>query len=68
MQGLPKASSIGEVSMNFADYVEATKPSSVALPIRISHCDAVLHVSICSLSDYFCFLKKTKLWSRCEVT
>lgn len=55
MQGLPKASSIGEVSMNFADYVEATKPSSVALPIRISHCDAVLHVSICSLtlSDFF---------------
>ncbi|KAG5070205.1 hypothetical protein AAZX31_01G203400 [Glycine max] len=49
--GLPKASSIGEVSMNFADYVEATKPSSVALPIRISHCDAVLHVSIQRLQE-----------------
>ncbi|KAL2348056.1 hypothetical protein Fmac_002056 [Flemingia macrophylla] len=44
--GLPKASSIGEVSINFADYVEATKLSSISLPIRISHCDAVLHVSI----------------------
>ncbi|KAK7406151.1 hypothetical protein VNO78_07771 [Psophocarpus tetragonolobus] len=49
--GLPKASSIGEVSINFADYVEATKPSSVSLPIRISHCDAVLHVSIQRLSE-----------------
>ncbi|KAG2394657.1 uncharacterized protein HKW66_Vig0079680 [Vigna angularis] len=42
--GLPKASPIGEVSINFADYVETTKPSSVSLPIRISHCDVVLHV------------------------
>ncbi|TKY70930.1 myosin heavy chain [Spatholobus suberectus] len=49
--GLPKASSIGEVSINFADYVEATKPSSVSLPIRISHCDAVLHVSIQRLQE-----------------
>ncbi|XP_027360036.1 intracellular protein transport protein USO1-like [Abrus precatorius] len=49
--GLPKASSIGEVSLNFADYVEATKPSSVSLPIRISHCDAVLHVSIQRLQE-----------------
>ncbi|KAL5098876.1 hypothetical protein RYX36_003203 [Vicia faba] len=44
--GLSKASAIGEVSMNFADYVDATKPSSVSLPIRIPHCDAVLHVSV----------------------
>jgi len=49
LQGLPKASSIGEVSVNFADYVETTKPCSVSLPVRISHCDAVLHVSIRSL-------------------
>ncbi|RDX62161.1 hypothetical protein CR513_59536, partial [Mucuna pruriens] len=49
--GLPKASSIGEVSINFADYVDATKPSSVSLPIRISHCDAVLHVSIQRLQE-----------------
>lgn len=57
MQGLSKASAIGEVSMNFADYVDATKPSSVSLPIRIPQCDAVLHVSICCL--FFLF--------RCEV-
>ncbi|CAJ1927956.1 unnamed protein product [Sphenostylis stenocarpa] len=49
--GLPKASSIGEVSINFADYVEATKPSSVSLPIRIFHCDAVLHVSLQRLQE-----------------
>ncbi|XP_014521385.1 myosin-11 isoform X2 [Vigna radiata var. radiata] len=49
--GLPKASSIGEVSINFADYVETTKPSSVSLPIRISNCDAVLHVSIQRLQE-----------------
>ncbi|XP_061337273.1 intracellular protein transport protein USO1-like [Gastrolobium bilobum] len=44
--GLSKASSIGEVSINFADYVEATKPSAVSLPFKNSHCDAVLHISI----------------------
>lgn len=49
LQGLSKASYIGEVSINFSDYVDATKPSHVSLPIRTSHCDAVLHVSICSL-------------------
>lgn len=50
MQGLSKAGSIGEVSINFADYVDTTKPSSVSLPIRISHSDAVLHVSnFCAL-------------------
>nr|KYP67270.1 hypothetical protein KK1_013594 [Cajanus cajan] len=49
--GLPKASSIGEVSVNLADYVEATKPSSFSLPIRISHCDSVLHVSIQRLQE-----------------
>ncbi|XP_027914232.1 myosin-10 isoform X1 [Vigna unguiculata] len=49
--GLPKASSIGEVSVNFADYVETTKPCSVSLPVRISHCDAVLHVSIQRLQE-----------------
>ncbi|CAL0313377.1 unnamed protein product [Lupinus luteus] len=44
--GLSKASSIGIVSIDFAEYVEATKPSSISLPIMNSHCDAVLHVSI----------------------
>ncbi|CAL5187542.1 unnamed protein product [Lathyrus oleraceus] len=49
--GLSKASAIGEVSMNFADYVDATKPSSVSLPIRIPQCDAVLHVSVQRLQE-----------------
>ncbi|PNY11811.1 hypothetical protein L195_g008426 [Trifolium pratense] len=49
--GLSKASAVGEVSINFADYVDSTKPSSVSLPVRNSHCDAVLHVSIQRLQD-----------------
>ncbi|KAI9117988.1 hypothetical protein K1719_011130 [Acacia pycnantha] len=44
--GLKKVISIGEVSINFADYAEATKPSTVSLQIKNSQCDAVLHVSI----------------------
>ncbi|XP_019434204.1 PREDICTED: myosin-11-like isoform X2 [Lupinus angustifolius] len=44
--GLSKASNIGDVSIDIAKYVEATKPSSVSLPIKNSHCDVVLHVSI----------------------
>ncbi|WJX60311.1 hypothetical protein P8452_45535 [Trifolium repens] len=49
--GLSKASAVGEVSINFADYVDSTKPSSVSLPVRNSRCDAVLHVSIQRLQD-----------------
>ncbi|XP_057449960.1 intracellular protein transport protein USO1 [Lotus japonicus] len=50
--GLSKNSCIGEVSVNFADYVDATKPLSLSLPIRNSHCDAaVLHVLIQRLQD-----------------
>ncbi|KAE9597746.1 hypothetical protein Lal_00041479 [Lupinus albus] len=44
--GLSTSSSIGIASIDFAEYVEATKPSSISLPIKNSHCDAVLHVSI----------------------
>ncbi|KAL1364448.1 hypothetical protein HN51_012639 [Arachis hypogaea] len=49
--GLSKASTIGEVSIDFADYAEATKPSSVSLPFKNSRCDAVLHVSIQRLQE-----------------
>ncbi|KHN23660.1 hypothetical protein glysoja_039111 [Glycine soja] len=49
--GLSKASSFGEVSVDFAEYAEATKPSTVSLPIKNSHCDAVLHVSIQRLQE-----------------
>ncbi|OIV93531.1 hypothetical protein TanjilG_28688 [Lupinus angustifolius] len=44
--GLSKASFNGVVSIDFAEYVEATKPSSIFLPIKNSQCDVVLHVSI----------------------
>lgn len=49
--GLSKASIFGEVSIDFADYAEATKISSVSLPIKNSHSDAVLHVSIQRLQE-----------------
>ncbi|KAK7399227.1 hypothetical protein VNO78_10406 [Psophocarpus tetragonolobus] len=49
--GLSKASSFGEVSVDFADFAEATKPSTVSLPIKNSQCDAVLHVSIQRLQE-----------------
>ncbi|KAL5174234.1 hypothetical protein HKD37_08G020730 [Glycine soja] len=49
--GLSKASSFGEVSVDFAEYADATKPSTVSLPIKNSHCDAVLHVSIQRLQE-----------------
>ncbi|XP_057415984.1 uncharacterized protein LOC130710662 [Lotus japonicus] len=49
--GLSKGSSFGEVSVDFASYADATKLSSVSLPIKNSHSDAVLHVSIQRLQD-----------------
>ncbi|KAJ1411830.1 NT-type C2 domain [Sesbania bispinosa] len=49
--GLSKASSFGEVSIDFSDYAEATKLSSVSLPIKNSHSEAVLHVSIQRLQE-----------------
>ncbi|KAI5383759.1 intracellular protein transport protein USO1 [Lathyrus oleraceus] len=49
--GLSKASTFGDVSVDFADYAEAAKISSVSLPIKNSHSDAVLHVSIQRLQE-----------------
>ncbi|KAL2342773.1 hypothetical protein Fmac_004058 [Flemingia macrophylla] len=49
--GLSKATSFGEVSIDFAEYAETTKPSTVSLPIKNSHCDAVLHVSVQRLQE-----------------
>ncbi|KAI4315396.1 hypothetical protein L6164_028211 [Bauhinia variegata] len=49
--GLPKGGFNGEVSVNFADYADAKKPSAVSLPIKNSHCDAVLHVLIHRLQE-----------------
>ncbi|CBI34693.3 unnamed protein product, partial [Vitis vinifera] len=45
-KGSSKAGLVGEVSIDFADYAEATKPSSVSLPLKNSNSGAVLHVSI----------------------
>lgn len=43
VQGSSKASVLGEVSVDFAEYSEATKATSVSLPLKNS--SAVLHVS-----------------------
>ena len=46
MKGRAKSKVFGEVSINLADYADATKSSSVSLPLKNSNSDAVLHVSI----------------------
>ncbi|KAG7016958.1 hypothetical protein SDJN02_22069 [Cucurbita argyrosperma subsp. argyrosperma] len=51
--GRAKSRVLGEVSINLADYADATKSSSVSLPLKNSNSDVVLHVSIsnCSLPE-----------------
>lgn len=44
--GLSNAGFVGEASIDFADYAEATKTSTVSLPLKYSRSKAVLHVSI----------------------
>ncbi|XP_043716586.1 ELKS/Rab6-interacting/CAST family member 1-like [Telopea speciosissima] len=44
--GSSKAGLLGEVSLDFAEYAEAIKPSSVSLPLKTSNTGAVLHVTI----------------------
>ncbi|KAF8379478.1 hypothetical protein HHK36_028913 [Tetracentron sinense] len=44
--GSSKAGLIGEVTIDFSDYAEAIKPSSVSLPLKTSNSGAVLHVTI----------------------
>ncbi|XP_022958052.1 myosin-11-like isoform X1 [Cucurbita moschata] len=44
--GRAKSKVFGEVSINLADYADATKPSSISLPLKNSTSDAVLHVLI----------------------
>lgn len=50
MQGSSKPGTIGEISIDFADYAEATKPLSISLPLKNSDSNAVLHVSTLLLS------------------
>ncbi|KAJ9706548.1 hypothetical protein PVL29_001831 [Vitis rotundifolia] len=54
-KGASKAGLVGEVSIDFADYAEATKPSSVSLPLKNSNSGAVLHVSVPFLSLIYVF-------------
>ncbi|KAI3707025.1 hypothetical protein L6452_25186 [Arctium lappa] len=44
--GSSKSSCVGEVSIDFASFAEATKSSSLSLPLRNGNCAAFLHVSI----------------------
>jgi hypothetical protein len=65
--GLSKASIFGEVSIDFADYAEATKISLVSLPIKNSHSDALLHVSVWSIqfSVFFFFTTLISIFLIC---
>ncbi|KAI6702139.1 hypothetical protein NL676_011275 [Syzygium grande] len=49
--GAAKSGFVGEASVDFADYAEATKASSVSLPIKNSSIGAILHVSIQRLQE-----------------
>ncbi|KAK4803300.1 hypothetical protein SAY86_001503 [Trapa natans] len=50
--GLGRSSSVvGEVSVDLADYVEATKASSISIPLKNSTASAVLHVLIQRVED-----------------
>ncbi|KAL3818081.1 hypothetical protein ACJIZ3_003986 [Penstemon smallii] len=49
--GSSKAGVIGEASIDFSSYAEATKISLVSLPLKNSKTEAVLHVSIQRIHD-----------------
>lgn len=44
-QGSSKSGFLGEILVNLADYVEATTPFTISLPIKSSNAGAILHVS-----------------------
>eukprot|EP00268_Persea_americana_P034766 TRINITY_DN34381_c2_g2_i9.p1 TRINITY_DN34381_c2_g2~~TRINITY_DN34381_c2_g2_i9.p1 ORF type:complete len:957 (-),score=237.24 TRINITY_DN34381_c2_g2_i9:468-3338(-) len=44
--GLSKASFVGQVAVDFANYAEATEASSVSLPLKTSNFSIVLHITI----------------------
>lgn len=49
--GSSKAGFVGEASIDFSSYADATKVSLVSLPLRNSKSEAVLHVSIQRIQD-----------------
>ncbi|XP_019171170.1 PREDICTED: nucleoprotein TPR-like isoform X2 [Ipomoea nil] len=51
--GSSKSGVVGEASIDFSSYAEATKVSSVSLPLKNSKSGAVLHVSIQRIHDSF---------------
>lgn len=53
---MSKAGFVGEASIDFADYAEATKASTVSLPLKYSRSKAVLHVSVFLLSLSYLYL------------
>lgn len=63
LQGSSKSGFLGEVSIDFADLAEATKPLNLTLPLQTSKSGAVLHVSSSSpsLLACKCTSKRTKL-------
>ncbi|XP_057526636.1 uncharacterized protein LOC130805852 isoform X2 [Amaranthus tricolor] len=44
--GSSKSGFLGEILVNLADYVEATTPFTISLPIKSSNAGAILHVTI----------------------
>lgn len=63
LQGAAKSGFVGEASVDFAGYAEATKASSVALPLKNSSIGAILHVSLPSALSVssFCLLIELRL-------
>ncbi|KAL4592876.1 hypothetical protein LXL04_005883 [Taraxacum kok-saghyz] len=49
--GSSKSSGIGEISIDFASFAEATKTSSLSLPLEKANSAAILHVSIQRVHD-----------------
>ncbi|MQM05210.1 hypothetical protein Taro_038016 [Colocasia esculenta] len=49
--GSPKATVLGEASIDFADYAKATKPCSVSLPLKAPDSSLLLHVTIQRVQD-----------------
>lgn len=45
MQGSTRGGLVGETSIDFADYADATKTCNVCLPLQNSNSKALLHVS-----------------------
>jgi len=61
VQGSARGGLVGETSIDFADYVDATKTCNVSLPLQNSSSKALLHVSFFFSSFYSLMLSLLKL-------